>query len=214
MTDTSTWATAIAAYGLGPPQGVLDGGPVEDSTWPRLLELARGQRLVGLMRAAAQDGVLALRGEQWAGLEKAFGEVAADSAEAERSAADLVIEPSSLRHRMQGVEGPGTRPPRLPVSRSAALRPRQLPRKRTLASSTRSRSSVNSVTSAHTPSRRQDSMPNSARGRCSCRAPDRASRSTGRSQTVPYAMIVEHGELFRTSSSVRGRGPSGGGTGT
>ncbi len=63
MTDTSTWATAVAAYGLGPPQDVLTEDPVEDSSWPRLLEMARGQRLLGLVRAAAQDGVLALRGE-------------------------------------------------------------------------------------------------------------------------------------------------------
>jgi len=89
MTDTSTWATAVAAYGLGPPQDVLSDSPVDDATWPRLLELARNQRLVGLLRSAAQDGVLALAGGQWARLEEAHQEVTNATAEAERSTAEL-----------------------------------------------------------------------------------------------------------------------------
>jgi hypothetical protein len=92
MTDTSTWATGVAAYGLGPPREVLSDEPVDDSTWRRLLDLARGQRLVGLLHAAAEDGALALRGDQWAMLERAADEVAAETHEAEDSTAQAALD--------------------------------------------------------------------------------------------------------------------------
>ena len=89
MTDTSTWATAVAAYGLGPPKEVLTDSPVDDSTWPRLLELAKAQRLVGLLRTAAEDGALALQGAQWTQLERASAEILGETARAERSTAEI-----------------------------------------------------------------------------------------------------------------------------
>jgi hypothetical protein len=106
MTDTSTWATAVAAYGLGPPQDLLSDSPIDDSTWPRLLELAKNQRLVGLLRTAAQDGVLALAGGQWARLEEAHQEVTADTAEAESSTAELagILEGGGIECRV--LKGP------------------------------------------------------------------------------------------------------------
>jgi len=91
MTDTSTWAAAVAAYGLGPPKDVLTDSPVDDQTWPRLLELARAQRLVGLLSAAATDGALALQGGQWAHLESASREVMDETARAELATADIAI---------------------------------------------------------------------------------------------------------------------------
>ena len=87
MTDTSAWATAVAAYGLGPPQELLERGPIEDATWPRLLEVARSQRLMGLLRQAANDGVLALQGGQWATLEESYRRTAEQTARAEQSTA-------------------------------------------------------------------------------------------------------------------------------
>lgn len=120
MTDTGTWATAVAAYGLGPPRDVLADGPVDETTWPRLLELARKQRLVGLLRAVAQDGVLALRGSQWGRLEEAHGETLSETAVAEQRTAeisDLLIE-SGIESRI--LKGPALAHLDYP---SAGLRP-------------------------------------------------------------------------------------------
>ena len=77
MTDTSTWATAVAAYGLGPPKDVLTDSPVDEVTWPRLFELAHGPTPGRTScTAAANDGVLALQGGQWTHLESASREIA------------------------------------------------------------------------------------------------------------------------------------------
>jgi hypothetical protein len=75
MSETSAWATGVAAYGLGPPQGAISEGRVEDSEWPRLIDLARGQRLVGLLHAAAKDGVIAMHNGQWNHLQDTEGQV-------------------------------------------------------------------------------------------------------------------------------------------
>jgi hypothetical protein len=91
MTDTSTWATAVAAYGLGPPKDVLTDSPVDEVMWPRLLELAKAQRLVGLLSAAANDGVLALEGGQWAHLESASREILEQTARAEIATAEIAM---------------------------------------------------------------------------------------------------------------------------
>jgi hypothetical protein len=89
MTDRSTWATAVAAYGVGPPQEVLTAGPIDDETWPGILELARSQRLIGLLRTATENGSLALRGGQRADLERASAEILAETARAEASTAEI-----------------------------------------------------------------------------------------------------------------------------
>jgi Uncharacterised nucleotidyltransferase len=89
MTDTSAWATAVAAYGLGPPKDLLESGPIEDAAWPRLLDVARSQRLMGLLRQAAHDGVLALQGGQWATLEEAYRRTHEQTVRAERSTAEI-----------------------------------------------------------------------------------------------------------------------------
>jgi hypothetical protein len=83
MTETSTWATAVAAYGLGPPQGAISESRVDDSQWPRLIDLATGQRLVGLLHAAAKDGVIPLRNGQWNRLEDAQGQAVAQATHVE-----------------------------------------------------------------------------------------------------------------------------------
>lgn len=120
MTDTSTWATAVAAYGLGPPQEVLSESPVDDSTWPRLLELAKTQRLVGLVRAAAEDGVLALQGNQWSQLERASKEVSDETARAERSTAEIALNLGEAGIETRVLKGPALAHLDYP---SAAMRP-------------------------------------------------------------------------------------------
>jgi Uncharacterised nucleotidyltransferase len=92
MTDTSTWATGVAAYGLGPPNGALCESSVEESEWPRLLGVARSQRLVGLLHQAAADGVIELHTGQRERLEDACQEVRAETQRVARSMADVAIE--------------------------------------------------------------------------------------------------------------------------
>ncbi len=201
MTDTSTWATAVAAYGLGPPQGVLTEDPVDDSTWPRLLEMARGQRLVGLVRAAAQDGVLALRGEQWSALDKAFSEVAAASAEAERSVAELVTTLEDCEIECRILKGPALAHLDYP---SPDLRP--FIHSNVLVRASRFTEAISALGQlGYKRAHAEPAAGFDARFRKGTVLVSDTGPSVEVHRTIadgPYAMIVEHGELFRASSDV------------
>jgi hypothetical protein len=202
MTDTSTWATAVAAYGLGPPREALGEGPVEDATWPKLLELARGQRLIGLMRAAAQDGVLALRAEQWEGLERAFSEVAFDSAEAERSVAELVTHLQACEIECRVLKGPALAHLDYP---SPDLRP--FVHANLLVRDSRFGDTIEVLgrlgfERAHA----EPAAGFDARFRKGTVLVSRTGSSVEVHRTIadgPFALIVKHGELFRTSTPVQ-----------
>jgi hypothetical protein len=201
MTDTSTWATAVAAYGLGPPQDVLNEDPIEGALWPRLLEMARGQRLLGLVRAAAQDGVLALRGEQWAGLETKFNEVTAESAGAERTVADLVtaLEDSDIESRV--LKGPALA--HLDY-RTPDLRPFIHPN--LLVEAGRFVDAINVLGQlGYHRAHAEPAAGFDAKFRKGTVLVNNAGSSLELHRTIadgPYAMIVEHRELFTTSSQI------------
>ncbi len=201
MTDTSTWVTAVAAYGLGPPQGVLTDDPVEDTSWPRFLELARGQRLLGLVRAAAQDGVLALRSEQWTGLENKFHEVTAETAKAERSVVDLVttLEDSEIDCRV--LKGPALA--HLDY-RSPDLRPFIQPN--LLVEACRFVDAVHVLGQLGYHRAHAEPAPGfDAKFRKGTVLVNSAGSTVELHRTIadgPYAMIVEHRELFTTSSEI------------
>ena len=52
----------------------------------------RSQRLVGLLHASAEDGALALQGNQWSQLETASQEIADETERAERSTAEVALQ--------------------------------------------------------------------------------------------------------------------------
>ncbi len=202
MTDTSTWATAVAAYGLGPPQGALTDDPVDDSSWPRLLEMARGQRLVGLVRAAAQDGVLALRSEQWAGLDRAFREVTTASADAELAVAGLVEALQDHDIECRVLKGPALAHLDYP---SHDLRP--FIHANLLVQGCRFVDTVDLLTKmGYKRAHAEPAAGFDAKFRKGTVLVSRSGSSVEVHRTIadgPYAMIVEPDELFRTSSSVQ-----------
>jgi Uncharacterised nucleotidyltransferase len=120
MTDASAWASAVAAYGVGPPKAVLFERPVEDASWPKLVRLARDQRLLGLVQAAARDGVLALSTEQRELMERAHGEVVAETARAEEATVHVADHLASCGIQCRVLKGPALAHLDYP---SAALRP-------------------------------------------------------------------------------------------
>jgi hypothetical protein len=106
MKETSAWATGVAAYGLGPPQGAICAAPAEQSEWPKLLDLARGQRLVGLLHAAAEDGVVPLAEGQRDRLEQTRSEVRDDARRVEEATADIASAIGSAGGECRVLKGP------------------------------------------------------------------------------------------------------------
>jgi hypothetical protein len=201
MTDTSTWATAVAAYGLGPPQGILTEGPVEDANWPRLLELARSQRLVGLLRAAAQDGVIALRGGQWGRLEQAYRSVAAQSAVAKEATVMMAetLHGSDIECRV--LKGPALAYLDYP---SADLRP--FIDVNLLVKATEFTRAIEVLEGAgFTRSHAEPAPGFDARFRKGTSLVSASGMHVDLHRTIadgPYAMMVEHAELFKASSEI------------
>jgi hypothetical protein len=200
MTDTSTWATGVAAYGLGPPKGVLTEAPADDSNWPRLLQLAREQRLVGLLHLAARDGALALRGGQWTQLEETQREVAAETQVAERKTANLAAAIAASGIECRVLKGPALANLDYP---SPELRPFEhanlLVRSEQFVEAVHLLAQEGYTRMYPEPSRRFD-----ARFRKGTVLVDARGNLVDVHRTIadgPYAMIVDHGELFQTSSS-------------
>ncbi|MFZ0667330.1 MAG: nucleotidyltransferase family protein [Acidimicrobiales bacterium] len=202
MTDTSTWATAVAAYGLGPPHEVLSGGPVDESTWPRLLELARNQRLVGLVRSAAQDGVLALSANQWTRLEQVHNDVVEETARAELSTASIsgFLEEAGIDSRL--LKGPAFA--HLDY-RSPAIRP--FVEANLLVRSSQFVEAISLLKQRGFNRTHAEPAPGfDSRFRKGSILTSDSGERVEVHRTIadgPYAMIVEHSELFRNSSEIR-----------
>jgi hypothetical protein len=201
MTDTSTWATGVAAYGLGPPQGAISESRVEDSEWPRLLNLARGQRLVGLLHAAAKDGVIALRNGQWHSLEDTQGEVHAEATRVERSTAEIAgwIQENGLECRV--LKGPALAKLDYP---SPELRP--YVHANLLVRSPQFTEAVSLLSKmGYVRSHAEPALGFDARFRKGTTLVSANGSLLDLHRTIadgPYAMIVDHDQLFEASSDV------------
>jgi hypothetical protein len=151
------------------------------------------------LRAAARDGCLPLRGEQWTALDQEFRKVAAASAEAERSVADLVttLEDAGIECRV--LKGPAVAHLDYP---SADLRP--FVDGNVLVEASRFVDTINLL--GQLGYRRDHAEPASgfdARFRKGTVMLSSSGFSVEIHRTIadgPYAMIVEHRELFQASS--------------
>jgi hypothetical protein len=201
MSETSAWATAVAAYGLGPPQGAISEGRVEDSEWPRLIDLARGQRLVGLLHAAARDGVIAMRNGQWNHLEDAQGQAREESEHVAFSAAGIAsaLQETGLQCRV--LKGPALARLDYP---SAELRP--FVHVNLLVRSAQFTEAIDLLAKMGYGRSHAEPAPGfDARFRKGTALLSADGTRVELHRTIadgPYAMIVDHDELFRTSSDV------------